>query len=280
MSLFTRTKSKLLSKNSNTLIPPPTSGSEHQELTPRTISNTGLVGETTRSEILAGQLKQVSLTASNAYDKIDEIEYQNTMLVEQVSEQKRMIERLLEQLNVSETSRTDSVSSSDSDFNTSSFSHNSPASSKITMLSMPDELPANDKVIAELTMANKKLHSINTQLCNTNKTQEATIAKLTDRINVLESCLEESQVSYRDNLSNLSKSLVLIHENKKFLVGDNLGFSAHRRATAPNISPIDTSTKIEDVEKSLGSGGIRELKLSRFSPVNQGQTFVHPKPMR
>lgn len=55
-------------------------------------------GEQKRAMILEQQLREVSLTASKAYDKVDELKLRNDMLEDQVQQQKQLIETFTQQL--------------------------------------------------------------------------------------------------------------------------------------------------------------------------------------
>ncbi|TID30627.1 hypothetical protein CANINC_000782 [Pichia inconspicua] len=60
-------------------------------------------GEQKRAMILEQQLREVSLTASKAYDKVDELKLRNDMLEDQVQQQKQLIETFTQQLEQSKS---------------------------------------------------------------------------------------------------------------------------------------------------------------------------------
>lgn len=70
------------------------------QLTPTALDGS-LRGEQKRTEILESQLRDVSTTAANAYDEIDELRMRNDMLNEQVVQQKSLIDSLMNQVDES-----------------------------------------------------------------------------------------------------------------------------------------------------------------------------------
>lgn len=63
-----------------------------------TLTDASLKGEQKRTGILEAQLKEVSLTASKAYDQIEDLTLRNNMLDDQVLQQKQLIESFTQQL--------------------------------------------------------------------------------------------------------------------------------------------------------------------------------------
>ena len=63
-----------------------------------TLTDGSLRGEQKRTRVLEQQLKDVSLTASKAYDKIEEFQMQNALLEDQVNQQKELILSFTKQL--------------------------------------------------------------------------------------------------------------------------------------------------------------------------------------
>lgn len=63
-----------------------------------TLADGSLRGEQKRTHILEQQLKDVSVTASKAYDKVEDLQMQNSMLEEQVNQQKELIYSFTRQL--------------------------------------------------------------------------------------------------------------------------------------------------------------------------------------
>lgn len=63
-----------------------------------TLTDGSLRGEQKRYVMLEQQLREVSLTASKAYDKIDDLKMKNGMLEDQVVQQKQLIETFTKQL--------------------------------------------------------------------------------------------------------------------------------------------------------------------------------------
>lgn len=63
-----------------------------------TLTDASLRGEQKRTGILEAQLKEVSLTASKAYDQVEDLTLRNQMLQDQVLQQKQLIESFTKQL--------------------------------------------------------------------------------------------------------------------------------------------------------------------------------------
>lgn len=63
-----------------------------------TLTDASLRGEQKRTGILEAQLKEVSLTASKAYDQVEDLTLRNNMLEDQVLQQKQLIESFTQQL--------------------------------------------------------------------------------------------------------------------------------------------------------------------------------------
>ncbi|QPG73102.1 hypothetical protein FOA43_000407 [Brettanomyces nanus] len=74
------------------------SNTHSTQLTPRTLTDGGFKGELKRSEVLETQIREISQTASQAYDKIDDLKTRNNMLEEQVAQQKRLIHNIMGEL--------------------------------------------------------------------------------------------------------------------------------------------------------------------------------------
>ncbi|KAH3668216.1 hypothetical protein OGAPHI_001970 [Ogataea philodendri] len=150
----------------------------------------------------------------------EDLESENKMLQEQVTNQKYLIVKLVKQLENWETEDTTKVQPASP---TRSISSNS--SSLQTLVAENSE---KDKMIEQLTAKNKQL--------------------LTN-IAELESQLSASRSEYQSNLSKLSNSVSLISENQKFL-------------SHPTLPGLISSPQESD------------LKLSKFSRKEQGETFV------
>lgn len=63
-----------------------------------TLTDASIKGEQKRTGILEAQLKEVSLTASKAYDQVEDLTLRNNMLEDQVLQQKELIESFTKQL--------------------------------------------------------------------------------------------------------------------------------------------------------------------------------------
>lgn len=133
-----------------------------------TLTDASIKGEQKRTGILEAQLKEVSLTASKAYDQVEDLTLRNNMLEDQVLQQKELIESFTKQLEDATKEKNDFNSFKDNVMKEKLEEHNNDSSlinelreNNNTLKSEIDELKSKlkefEKLVNEKESTNKNL---------------------------------------------------------------------------------------------------------------------------
>lgn len=197
-------------------------------------------GEQKRAMVLEQQLREVSLTASKAYDKVDELKLQNDMLEDQVQQQKQLIETFTQQL---EQAKHDKIKVQE--FHDTEIKHQLEESSKksniISKLEHEKDMltKENDSLRSEIEklkkMYNDEANILNCKIADNAKkmTKESSaqsliadgspsnykeiIKSLKQRIAELEDSLESKSESYENNILLLKSTMNVLNRNQVIL---------------------------------------------------------------
>lgn len=197
-------------------------------------------GEQKRAMVLEQQLREVSLTASKAYDKVDELKLQNDMLEDQVQQQKQLIETFTQQL---EQAKHDKIKVQE--FHDTEIKHQLEESSKksniISKLEHEKDMltKENDSLRSEIEklkkMYNDEANILNSKIADNAKkmTKESSaqsliadgspsnykeiIKSLKQRIAELEDSLESKSESYENNILLLKSTMNVLNRNQVIL---------------------------------------------------------------
>lgn len=185
----------LFSRQQSTPVPPAVPRMEGLMLTPRSLTDAGEKGQRKRTELLENQIREISKTASKAYDRVDELEAKNRALEEQLRHQSAIVRRLNEEL--------DEARAMDSTSQTSSTNVMSVRSGDTTTLTIPT--PTNtcpDKVQLGRIAEQKQL---------------AQIEELQRRNRELEVQSEKMLEEHRESINQLKASVLAMCNNRNFL---------------------------------------------------------------
>lgn len=197
-------------------------------------------GEQKRAIVLEEQLRQVSFTASKAYDKLDEVKLQNEMLEDQVVQQKQLLETFTQQLEQAkretlelkrfhETELKQKLSESSKESSTISklqhekdmlFRENEGLRSEIEKLKAMYNEEANimSKKLADNLKLSEEKENQSKQPENLQANQyREIIASLKQRIKELEESIETKNESYENNIMSLRNTMNLLNHNQTFL---------------------------------------------------------------
>lgn len=213
--------------------------------TPRSITDGGFRGEQKRSQMLQNQISDISMTASKAYDQIDDLKTKNEMLMEQVKQHKQMIQQLTveldgannkiketdeenEQLNrklveMEESQVSEDQSLSDSNNNMSIVTRSTPETSLSTSPDSSSELRQNSR-LGSVDMrfdTTKRTNIVVMQQKETIENQREEIDRLRERVAELESDTGKYYNDYKRSITTLESSMITIKANRKFLC-DNM----------------------------------------------------------
>lgn len=197
-------------------------------------------GEQKRAMVLEQQLREVSLTASKAYDKVDELKLQSDMLEDQVQQQKQLIETFTQQL---EQAKHDKIKVQE--FHDTEIKHQLEESSKksniISKLEHEKDMltKENDSLRSEIEklkkMYNDEANILNSKIADNAKkmTKESSaqsliadgspsnykeiIKSLKQRIAELEDSLESKSESYENNILLLKSTMNVLNRNQVIL---------------------------------------------------------------
>lgn len=187
----------------------------HSALTP-TLLVPSIQGEKKRTAVLESQLRDLSLTATQAYDEIEDLKLRNSMLQDQVIQQKSIIEALTKELDQASKDKITLKEFGDQEMKKKLDER---INDKLIMKKMEEQ-------IIQLEATNKRNHensSRKTESENVSQTigtplpDESTLTSLQGRIKELEWEIRDKSDQYQSSLNSMQNTLLVIRNTKSFL---------------------------------------------------------------
>lgn len=179
-------------------------------------------GDQKRTAVLESQLKEISMTASKAYDELDQVKTENSQLQAQLLEQQKNINTLTKQLQQAQQEKEQFKLIQDREIK-QKLQQRTQESNQMQQLQqekqqMAEKLALLEKKMASASNLQQPSFYVDTDRTNTIIVQhEREIETLKAKITDLTHLLEAKDLQYEESMSIFNNTISILKKNKSFL---------------------------------------------------------------